>query len=154
MDRIMDVAAYITTRYQKISNKEIDEMMLYKLLYLVQRDSLAIMGVPAFQEELVVQKNGPISRDVRANYCEGEIICPTEEPSDSVTYIADNVLSQYGQLSNQNFPWTDLCADFCSDNASPIPLKLEGIRKDAEKVRPYDHQWDMYYDEFENVGTP
>lgn len=44
MDRIMDVAAYTTTRYQKISNKEIDEMMLYKLLYLVQRDSLAIMG--------------------------------------------------------------------------------------------------------------
>ena len=85
MDRIMDVAAYITTRYQKISNKEIDEMMLYKLLYLVQRDSLAIMGVPAFQEELVVWNNGPISRDVRANYCEGEIICPTEEPSDSVT---------------------------------------------------------------------
>ena len=47
-----------------------------------------------------------------------------------------------------------MCADFCSDNASHIPLKLEGIRKDAEKVRPYDHQWDMYYDEFENVGTP
>ena len=95
----MDVAAYITTRYQKISNKEIDEMMLYKLLYLVQRDSLAIMGVPAFQEELVVWNNGPISRDVRANYCEGEIICPTEEPSDSVTYIADNVFSHLNMAS-------------------------------------------------------
>ena len=24
--------------------------------------------------------------------------------------------------------------------------------KDAEKVRPYDHIWDMYYDEFEDAG--
>ena len=27
-------------------------------------------------------------------------------------------------------------------------MKLEDIKKDAEKVRPYDHVYDMYYDEF------
>ena len=30
-------------------------------------------------------------------------------------------------------------------------LKLEDIREDAKKVRPYDHVWDMYYDEFEDA---
>jgi hypothetical protein len=30
-------------------------------------------------------------------------------------------------------------------------LSLDDIRIDAEKVRPYDHVWDMYYDEFEDV---
>ena len=28
---------------------------------------------------------------------------------------------------------------------------LADIKKDAEKVRPYDHVWDMYYDEFEDI---
>ena len=30
-------------------------------------------------------------------------------------------------------------------------LGLEDIKKDAEKVRPYDHVWDMYYDEFDDL---
>lgn len=30
-------------------------------------------------------------------------------------------------------------------------IELEDIREDAKKVRPYDHIWDMYYDEFEDV---
>lgn len=31
------------------------------------------------------------------------------------------------------------------------PEVLEDIRKDAEKVRPYDSVWDMYYDEFDEL---
>lgn len=30
-------------------------------------------------------------------------------------------------------------------------LSLADIRKDAKKVRSYDHLWDMYFDEFEDV---
>ena len=30
------------------------------------------------------------------------------------------------------------------------PLLLDDIREDAKKVRPYDHVWDMYYDEFDD----
>jgi hypothetical protein len=32
-----------------------------------------------------------------------------------------------------------------------VPLSIEDIRKDAEKVRPYDSVYDMYYDEFEDT---
>ena len=32
------------------------------------------------------------------------------------------------------------------------PLALEDIRKDAEKVRRYDSAWDMFYDEFDELG--
>ena len=31
------------------------------------------------------------------------------------------------------------------------PLSIDDIRKDAEKVRPYDSMYDMYYDEFEDA---
>ena len=30
-------------------------------------------------------------------------------------------------------------------------IKIEDIYKDAQKVRPYDSVYDMYYDEFEDV---
>ena len=32
-----------------------------------------------------------------------------------------------------------------------LKLKIEDIRKDAQKVRPYDSIWDMYYDEFDDM---
>ncbi len=31
-----------------------------------------------------------------------------------------------------------------------VLLSNEDIKKDASKIRPYDHLWDMYYDEFED----
>ena len=30
-------------------------------------------------------------------------------------------------------------------------IRLEDIREDAKKIQPYDHTWDMYYDEFEDM---
>ena len=33
-----------------------------------------------------------------------------------------------------------------------VDLNLDDIREDAKKVRPYDHVWDMYYDEFEDAS--
>lgn len=41
------------------------------------------------------------------------------------------------------------CGLKAEQNGSRI-LSLDDMRKDAEKVRPYDHVWDMYYDEFED----
>ena len=38
------------------------------------------------------------------------------------------------------------------ENGSNI-IQLADIQKDSEKVRPYDHVWDMYYDEFEDLDT-
>lgn len=29
-------------------------------------------------------------------------------------------------------------------------INLEDIQADADKVRPYDHIWDIYYDEFDD----
>ena len=30
-------------------------------------------------------------------------------------------------------------------------MSIGDIRKDAEKARPYDSVWDMYYDEFDDA---
>ena len=51
MESVYDVAQHIFYEYRKASGQAIDEMKLHKLLYYVQRESLAILGVPMFDAE-------------------------------------------------------------------------------------------------------
>lgn len=159
MDRVIDIAEYIFQEYKKTSGKIIDEMKLHKLLYFCQRESLAITDTPMFQENFEGWKYGPVCREVRAVYTEDGIFAETHEISDENMYIAKNMLLEYGafeswklsEISHKEISWRNSRLGIQDgENGSKI-LSLTDIRKDAEKVRPYDHLWDMYYDEFEDV---
>ena len=47
--------------------------------------------------------------------------------------------------------WINARSGLAGKRLGNVPLSLEDIQRDAEKVRPYDHMWDMYYDEFEDL---
>ena len=162
MERIVDVARYISREYEKMSCAPIDEMKLHKLLYFIQRESLAITGNPMFPETFEGWKYGPVSRVVR-DFCmrDGTYDIENEvgELAPNNAYIAKNVLIQYGiyeswklsEMSHKEFSWNNARKGLLpGENGSEV-LSLDDIRKDAEKVRPYDPVWDMYYDEFEDV---
>lgn len=157
MERIIDVAAYIVRKYQEVSGAQLDDMKLHKLLYLTQRESFAIIGQPAFNGILEGWKYGPVSREVRSAYYNGEIMEPTFEISDEMKYIVNNVIYEYGaleswklsELSHKETSWLNSRKGLRANENGNTPLDLEDIRADAAKVRPYDHVWDMYYDEFE-----
>lgn len=158
MDRIKDTAAYVTKRYKELTNEVLDEMKLHKLLYFIQRESLAITGEAAFDGVFEGWKFGPVCREVRTNFFEGEIICHTNDISDRLKYIASNVILEYGslaawklsELSHRDISWKNARIGLASHENGSVPLKLEDIKIDASKVRPYDHIWDMYYDEFDD----
>lgn len=158
MDKIIDTAAYVVRKYAEMSGEQIDEMKLHKLLYFIQRESFAVTGAPAFDGDFEGWKYGPVCREVRANFCNGEILCPTIDISDELKYIANNVICEYGtlatwklsELSHRDTSWKNARRGLSATDNGSIVLKLEDIQKDAEKVRPYDHMWDMYYDEFED----
>lgn len=157
MDKIIDVAGYIVKKYKEITGEQLDVMKLHKLLYFTQRESFAVIGRPAFEGTFEGWKYGPVCREVRENYCEGEIIIPTNEISDEIQYIANNVILEYGslaswklsELSHKDSSWKNARIGLAPDENGCVPLSLEDIKTDATKVRPYDHVWDMYYDEFE-----
>lgn len=73
-------------------------------------------------------------------------------------YIVKNVIFTYGeyaswklsQLSHKEISWKNARAGLKAEQNGSRILSLDDMRKDAEKVRPYDHVWDMYYDEFED----
>jgi len=159
MERIIDVAQYIFDEYKKIANKSIDEMKLHKLLYFAQRESLALLDDPIFSECFEGWKYGPVSRVVRLAYSPDGMVEETHDISDDAKYIIDNVIQEYGalaswklsELSHNEISWKNARKGLRPDQNGDVELLLDDIREDAKKVRPYDHIWDMYYDEFEDA---
>jgi len=161
MERVYDVAQYIFDEYNRISGQPIDEMKLQKLLYFTQRESLAVLGKPMFKAEFEGWRYGPVCRDVRSAYTSKGLNVECHDVTFDNAYIIKNVVAEYGiieswelsNMSHKEISWQN-SRDGMSDNDSgSVLLKLSDIRKDASKVRPYDHLWDMYYDEFDDVES-
>lgn len=103
MDRIVDVAQFIYVEYKKISGKGIDEMKLHKLLYLAQRESMAITTEPMFCEEFEGWKYGPVCREVRNCYTEdGMFSDEIKEISFENAYIIRNIILQLELMNHGN----------------------------------------------------
>lgn len=159
MEKILNVADYIFKEYKNISNKVIDEMKLHKLLYFSQRECFAITDQPMFQECFEGWKYGPVSCDVRMAYTEDGIINADGEISEESKYIINNVIQEYGaysswklsEVSHKELSWLKSRTGLSPEQNGCRTIPLEDIREDSKKVRPYDHIWDMYYDEFEDA---
>ena len=160
MSSILNVADYIVRKYKEYTKCTLDEMKLHKLLYFTQRETLALTGQPAFPEAFEGWKYGPLSPEVRHAYVGGEIDAPVEDISDELKYIVNNVILEYGaiaswnlsHISHQEISWLNSREGLAPQDRGHKKLKLSDIVEDAKKVRPYDHVWDMYYDEFEDYN--
>ena len=158
MDKIIDVAQYVFEEYKHIIGEAIDEMKLHKLLYFAQRESLAITNTPLFEGEFEGWKYGPVCKDIRNSITPDGMIDVHGDISEECKYIVNNVILEYGslaswklsELSQKELSWRNARIGLHEGENGCHKLKLEDIRKDAQKVRPYDHVWDMYYDEFED----
>lgn len=159
MENVLDVAQFIIQEYKNIAKTPIDEMKLQKLLYFAQRESLALTGKPLFSDEFEGWKYGPVCPAVRSLFYEGELNCYTHPVADETAYILRNVILTYGELaswklselSHKELSWQRSRQGLLPNENGSRKILLKDIEKDAEKVRPYDHVWDMYYDEFEDA---
>jgi len=158
VEKIINVAQYVFSEYQKIAGEVIDEMKLHKLLYFAQRESLAITNTPLFEGEFEGWKYGPVCREIRNSITPDGILDYDNDVSDECKYIINNIILEYGSLaswklsdlSHKEISWKNARLGLSQGENGNKKLKLEDIREDAKKVRPYDHVWDMYYDEFED----
>lgn len=142
MERVIDVAQYIYDEYKRQSGEVIDEMKLHKLLYLSQRESLAITNEPLFPEALEGWKYGPVSKEVRTLYTEDGMYYEDKRPlSAAATYIVKNVILQYGglaswklsEISHKEISWQNARKNLAPGENGNKPLSIDDIRKDAEK---------------------
>lgn len=54
-------------------------------------------------------------------------------------------------MSHKELSWKNARKGLSTEQNGTEKLSLEDIKKDSEKIRPYDPIWDMYYDEFEDA---
>ena len=159
MERIVNVAAYICDEYQKQQDALIGETKLHKLLYLSQREMLAIINEALFEEPLEGWRHGPVSPKVRSLFHDGKIDAKTNDISNEAKYVINNIISTYGgysanqlsSLTHSEISWQNARKGLTENAEGYIALSLDDIREDAKKVRPYDHIFDMYYDEFDDA---
>ena len=158
MEKIINVAQYIFNEYKRVTEEIIDEMKLQKLLYFSQRETFAILNQPLFNEVFEGWKYGPVSREVRTVYTEDGINAQTEDIKSESKYIINNIIQEYGALASwklsalthKETSWLNSRKGLKKEENGNVEIKMEDIREDAKKVRPYDYMWDMYYDEFED----
>ena len=55
------------------------------------------------------------------------------------------------ELSHKELSWRNARKGIPEGRNGDKKLDINDIIKDAEKVRPYDSIWDMYYDEFDDA---
>ncbi len=55
------------------------------------------------------------------------------------------------QLSHNEISWKNARKGLAGGENGDALMLIDDIRKDAEKVRPYDATYDMYYDEFDDM---
>lgn len=160
MAKALDVAQYIYDYYKEIYKEKIDEMKLHKLLYFCQREKLAITNESLFNESMEGWIHGPVVPEVRAYFARAVgLMCTTNDLSEDDAYIIRNVICQYGNkaslelraLSHREYSWKHSREGLHDDDRGKRDLLIEDIKVDAEKVRPFDCTWGMYYDEFEDL---
>ena len=169
MEKILNVAQYIIDSYKRITDEDIDELKLHKLLYFSQRESLAVMGTPLFEENLEGWVHGPVSPSVRSHFELGiGITVSTDNLSDTSKTIVDSVMNRYCQfaswklreLSHNEVSWINSRNGLLPNERGNNILSIDDIRKDSEKVdipnelfdislEPYSSH-DPFYDE-ENI---
>lgn len=158
MEKIINVAQYIFNEYKRVTEEIIDEMKLQKLLYFSQRETFAILNQPLFNEVFEGWKYGSVSREVRTVFTEDGINAQTEDIKSESKYIINNIIQEYGALASwklsalthKETSWLNSRKGLKKEENGNVKIKMEDIREDAKKVRPYDYMWDMYYDEFED----
>lgn len=143
MKIILNVAQYIIDSYKRITNEDIDELKLHKLLYFSQRECLAVMGTPLFEEDLEGWVHGPVSPLVRSHFEFGiGITVNTDDLSDTNKIIVNSVMDEYCQfaswklreLSHNENSWINSRSGLLPNERGNNILSIEDIRKDSEKV--------------------
>lgn len=145
MESILNVASYIIGKYKG----KIDEMKLHKLLYFIQRESLAVRGLPLFYEGFKAWKYGPVSLKVRM-FLNNKFDFLVEDIDINNKYIVDNVLMQYGNMNSWEMSILTHKEKSWLEAQGGKTIQFSNLEEDAYKIRPYDSFWDMYYDEFED----
>lgn len=142
MESVIKIAAYISSRYKAVHGVDIDEMKLHKLLYFAQRESLARLQRPLFEEEFQAWKYGPVLVQIRDAFRHGAL--DSHEPiSPDCREILDFVIDEYSgksswslsRITHGEFSWQNARRNMAPDASCANVIPTTDIAVDAERIR-------------------
>ena len=68
MEKIVDIAKYLSKKYFSEKGELIDEMKLHKITFFIQKESFSRYGEPMFEEDFEGWKLGPVCRAIRKDF--------------------------------------------------------------------------------------
>lgn len=167
MNREEQLACYLLSRYEELTGVRLESLTFFdippaklkfeKLMYFMQKYSYAFGNKPMFEQDFIYNSCGPLLKDicwhsVFDNRRKSDIVLTDEEK-----YIIDCVIEEYGcfelwKLDDILIPEMNRLYMMYEDSEDyPGIISKDFIAESAKNVRLYDHMFDMYVDEFEDV---
>jgi uncharacterized phage-associated protein len=144
MEKLREVASYISMRYLKEYGKPIDEMKLHKLLYFAQRESLVQQDTPLFREKFEAWKYGPVLVPVRHLYKDELLDTPlTKETIKKYAEVFEKIFSQYAikdswslsALTHGEYSWKHARQGVPDGENCTNEMDIDDIRIDAKRIK-------------------
>lgn len=163
MADLKKLAQYLVYSYENKSNSQFQnsELKLQKLMYLSQKMSLALTNETLFDNLFEGWAYGPVLPELRYFFEEDYQPFDVENNQDlSVKdmYIIDNVIAEFGkyeawalaEITHQDSCWIKSRKGLSAQQYGRTEISIEDMKNDAMNVRFYDHEYDMYIDEFDD----
>ena len=163
MPKLSQLARYLVYSYENHTATRFgdNELKLQTMLYFAQRECLALVGEPLFEESIEGWEEGPVLPDLHFFFEEGyDPFEPLEmkKLTEREQFILDRIVFAYGQyegwyladLARREASWRNSRTAIPAEETEPKFLELADIREDAKKVRLYDTLFDVYLDELED----
>ena len=143
MERILDIAKYLTKKYKDEKKEEIDELKLHKILYFSQKEYIMLINDFFFEEDFEGWYLGPINKLVRKEYKFIKMGKEDISLKDIEKKIIDRVFDRYkdmdsyklSDLSHKEYSWIKSRIGLKRGEKGNQKLLKEDIKIDAERYK-------------------
>ena len=143
MERILDIAKYLTKKYKDEKKEEIDELKLHKILYFSQKEYIMLINDFLFEEDFEGWYLGPINKLVRKDYKFIKMGKEDISLKDIEKKIIDRVFDRYkdmdsyklSDLSHKEYSWIKSRIGLKRGEKGNQKLLKEDIKIDAGRYK-------------------
>lgn len=143
MEKILDIAKYLTKKYKDEKKEEIDELKLHKILYFSQKEYIMLINDFLFEEDFEGWYLGSINKLVRKEYKSIKMGKEDISLKDIEKKIIDRVFDRYkdmdsyklSDLSHKEYSWIKSRIGLKRGEKGNQKLLKEDIKIDAERYK-------------------
>ena len=142
MEKIVDVAKYLSKKYFSEKSELIDEMKLHKMTFFIQKESFSKYGKAMFEEDFEGWKLGPVCRVIRKDFekiqkFRGKVSLEKENAE-----IVDFIFKKYkdmnsyelSHLTHLEYSWIKSRIGIEKGENGDVVIAKEDILIDAKKI--------------------